>query len=288
MKKTNLIFTTFFAFALFFIACKKEEFVVTFNANGGTGTMETQTFKAGKSQVLIANAFTNKGYTFTGWNTNPNGTGGTTYKNQETVSVLKNMTLYAQWALMDIDGNIYKTVQIGTQLWMKENLRVTKYKTGENIPVITDAGQWANSRTGAMCYFGDKIENALKYGALYNGYTAITGKLCPEGWRVPSNNDWILLANYLGGEEIAGHKMKADYGWTSEDGVSGNGSNESGFTAVSAGHCNEGGGFGGLGLMTAFWNSTEGDMQYLLNTDRELHTYKVSLAIGYSVRCVKE
>jgi len=288
MKKPNLFFAAFIVFMLFFTGCKKEKFEVTFHPNGGLGRMETQTFKEGVAQALLANVFTNKGCTFTGWNTNANGT-GMSYKNQELIQVISNMELFAQWALIDIDGNLYKTVQIGTQCWMKENLRTTKYKTGENIPVIANANEWKYCTSGAMRLHNDNTESTSKYGALYNRHTVSTGNLCPEGWQVPSKADWDILANYLGGTDIAGYKMKTDYSWDNgPSGGNGNGSNESGFSALPAGNCNEGGNFGGLGMMTAFWSSTDGHFRTLFNISAELNGYNLILNTGYSVRCVKE
>jgi hypothetical protein len=83
----------------------------------------------------------------------------------------------------DADGNTYNTVKIGSQCWMKENLRTTKYKTGENIPLITDYIEWLNAISGAFCYYNNDITYANTYGALYNGFTVNTGNLCPAGSR---------------------------------------------------------------------------------------------------------
>jgi len=288
MKQTNLIFVAFIAIAIIFSGCKKEEFMVTFHPNGGAGTMPAQTFEAGKSQTLTANAFTNKGYTFTGWNTNQKGT-GKAYKDKEMISAVNNMTLYAQWVVMDIDGNIYETVKIGNQLWLKQNLRTTKYRTGESIPVVAHDGHWETTTAPAMCYINISNATVSIHGALYNGYAAAGGKLCPEGWRLPSESDWEQLANYLGGKEIAGYKLKTTNGWSFHGTNNGNGSNESGFTAYPVGCRYMTGDFIGWGLQTIFWNSTEGSFQYLLYSDKRLHTANDEhQSVGCSVRCIKE
>jgi uncharacterized protein (TIGR02145 family) len=289
MKRTFLIITALFACVIFFASCKKEEFTVTFNPNGGKGSMSLQTFKAGKSQALTANSFTNGGYTFMGWNTNSSGA-GTAYKDQEIVKISSNTVLFAQWAIVDIDGNAYKTVQIGTQCWMKENLKTTKYNTGEPIPVITGESDWFNATTGAMCYYDNNKALSEKNGALYNGYTALSGKLCPEGWRVPATQDWSRLCSFLGGYDVAAYKMKTDYGWNESEFGSGNGSNESGFTALPVGmrvdidQLN----FYGLGFLTSYWSSVQNFAFTVVNNNSALLNVEGPVESGISVRCIKD
>ena len=93
----------------------------------------------------------------------------------------------------DTDGNVYHTVTIGTQVWMKENLKTTKYNDGTPIPLVAESKAWGNLSTPAYCWF------KTKYGALYNWYTVNTGKLCPLGWHVPTDAEWTKLITYLGG-----------------------------------------------------------------------------------------
>ena len=99
----------------------------------------------------------------------------------------------------DIDGNVYHIVQIGNQVWTVENLRTTKYNDGSDIPHVTDSAQWANLSTPGYCFYNNTTDAVAqkKWGALYNWYTVETGKLTPEGWHVPTNNDWRLLELYL-------------------------------------------------------------------------------------------
>ena len=274
-------------------------YFVVFYANGGQGSMENQPFFEGEEKKLMANTFTRGNHFFTGWNTKADGS-GTAYKDMQLIYVYRNTELYAQWkhndelpkpcpdapTVTDISGNSYATVQIGTQCWMKENLKTTKYNTGENIPVITDGYLWYIDTEGAMCYFNNEIENNSKYGALYNGYAVLTGNLCPDGWHVPSNEEWNILADYLGGAEVAGDKMKTESGWNDGWGEIGNGSNESGFSALPAGRRESY--FTSLGSQAFFWSSNSGSYQYLEFYHNELVTSSNIPYAGYSVRCVKK
>ena len=135
----------------------------------------------------------------------------------------------------DIDGNVYHTVKIGTQVWMVENLKTTKYNDGTPIPLVTANSSWAILTTPGYCFYNnDANVNKATYGAMYNWYIVNTGKLCPAGWHVPIDAEWTTLTNYLGSENAAGGKLK-EFGishWvTPNDGTT----NSSGFTALPAG-----------------------------------------------------
>jgi len=151
----------------------------------------------------------------------------------------------------DIDGNVYNTVVIGTQVWMKENLKTTKYNDGTSIP---NMNQWVNLTTGAYSWYdNDAATYKTPYGALYNWYAVGTGKLCPTEWHVPSFEEWISLRNFLGGVKEAGGKMKetgTDH-WKKSNKKA---SNESGFTALPGGY-RDALGFHGLGKYAFFWSS---------------------------------
>jgi len=137
--------------------------------------------------------------------------------------------------VLDVDGNTYNTVTIGTQIWMAENLKTTKYNDGTDIPLVTDGVAWAALSTPGYCWYNnDKAANKATYGALYNWYTVNTGKLCPIGWHVPANAEWTVLIDFLGGENIAGGKMKEEgfVHWASPNDEA---TNESGFTALPGG-----------------------------------------------------
>ena len=99
--------------------------------------------------------------------------------------------------MSDIEGNVYKTIQIGSQVWMAENLKTTKYNDGKLITLVTNNVGWGNLSTGAYCWHENNIINKGTYGALYNGYAVRTGKLCPTGWHVPTKEEWhTLVLNY--------------------------------------------------------------------------------------------
>ena len=115
--------------------------------------------------------------------------------------------------LTDIDGNEYQAVQIGEQLWMKQNLKVTHYNNGDEIPTGYSNSEWADldeMQTGAYAVYEDDPSNAETYGNMYNWYAVDDDRgVCPVGWHLPTYNEWVLLTDYLGGYEIAGGKMKS-------------------------------------------------------------------------------
>jgi uncharacterized protein (TIGR02145 family) len=110
-----------------------------------------------------------------------------------------NKTLYAKWAIKDKDGNYYTEVKIGNQYWMVENFRCTKYNDGTAIPNVTDDNKWQNLTSGAYCFYDNSTNTAFreKFGALYNGYAVASGKIAPVGWRIPTEDDWTTLQNFL-------------------------------------------------------------------------------------------
>jgi uncharacterized protein (TIGR02145 family) len=213
------------------------------------------------------------------------------------------MELHAQWAnpdgngnpcpdvptVQDLDGNTYNTVQIGSQCWMRENLRTAQFKTGEDILVISDEEQWINNNTGAMSYYDNDAANAATFGALYNGFAVRTGNLCPEGWHVPSDAEWNTLAQFLGGADAAGYQLKALFYW-----LENNANNHSSFTAYPAG-ARSGfpeASFFDMGRVAYFWSSTEASFgnnaRTLIWNIRELGSSYFQRSIGLSVRCVKD
>ena len=127
-------------------------------------------------------------FTITKRTTKPSSQNHSTYTTPQQTPTPKTGTV------TDIDGNTYKTVQIGTQTWMAENLRTTKYNDGEAIPYVTDNSVWVKLETPAYCYYNNDISNKKMFGALYNWYTVNTGRLCPSGWHVPTDAEWTTLA----------------------------------------------------------------------------------------------
>jgi uncharacterized protein (TIGR02145 family) len=220
---------------------------------------------------------------------------GTAYGTNEvsftTSSIIQNGNL------IDVDGNIYNLVTIGTQVWMKQNLKVTKYNDGTAIPNVTDASQWNTLTTGAYCWYGNSSSNKDPYGALYNWYTVGTGKLCPIGWHVPSQTEWNTLLTYLGGTDIAGAKLKetGTSHWKSPNTAT----NESGFNALPGGAralASTGIVFWDLGDRGSLWSSTQagpggtwggGAWEMGLYSGPEAALVPYTNLVGQSVRCLK-
>ncbi len=158
-------------------------------------------------------------------------------------------------ALTDIDGNLYKTVKIGTQVWMAENLKVTHYRDGIAIPNVTDNSIWISITSGAMCYYNNDSGNAETYGALYNWYAVDDSRnIAPAGWHIPTDAEWTKLTDYLGGEYVAANKLKSTTGWNSN----GNGTDEVAFCALPAGYrVSFYSSFYDVGSYADFWSATE-------------------------------
>lgn len=191
------------------------------------------------------------------------------------------------------DGQVYSVVLIGDQVWMSQDLRATKYNDGTDIPNITDNSDWINLTSGAYCWYANADNNKNLYGGLYNWYAVHTGKLSPIGWRVPSDADWRILIEYLGGEDVAGGKLK-EAGYIHWYAPNTGATNESGFTALPSGvRAGDFGWFVCVGEFAIYW-STEG-ISSSLGIDRVLWNRDYNFRIGYdlkvsgySVRCIKD
>jgi uncharacterized protein (TIGR02145 family) len=195
--------------------------------------------------------------------------------------------------IIDIDGNVYKTIQIGSQIWMAENLRVSKYRNGDMIPNVTDDEKWENSETGAWCYYDNNPAYNAEYGKLYNWY-AVDDKrgLAPEGWHIPTDEEWKKLADYLGGNEVAGGKLK-EAGKIHWEKPNENGTNESDFRALPGGYRYYSGTFDSLGSYGKWWSATEGRTRYAWYRSLSCY-YRCVLRgdygkpAGFAVRCVRD
>ena len=197
----------------------------------------------------------------------------------------------------DIDGNVYHTIKIGTQVWMVENLKTTRYNDGTAIPLVTDNAAWSNLSTPGYCWYNNDASTYKNtYGALYNWFTINTGKLAPPGWHVPSDADWTSLTTYLGGENVAGGKMKAIGTIESGTGLwyapNTDATNESGFTAIPAGERFNIGSFYNISFNTDLWTSTEfsseeGIIRNLVWSTAQVYTIERFKTEGNSVRCIK-
>jgi uncharacterized protein (TIGR02145 family) len=193
----------------------------------------------------------------------------------------------------DAEGNIYKTVRIGTQVWMAENLRSTKFNNGADITLTLGSGQWNNLSEAGYCWY-DNDEPTFKelYGALYNGYTVVTGKLCPDGWHIPEKQEWTVLREFLGDSIKAGGKMK-EAGIANWQSPNKGADNSSGFTAIAAGIRYFEGTFSSNQSYTSMWSATEafqGELwcASLYFADTNLALNHRSKKYGFSVRCIKD
>jgi uncharacterized protein (TIGR02145 family) len=159
----------------------------------------------------------------------------------------------------DFDGNVYNTVVIGTNVWTTENLKVTHYRNGDDIPNVTGIAAWSALTTGAYVWYDNEISNKDIYGALYNWYTiADTREIAPEGWHVPTNTEMIMLSEYLGGDISSGGKMK-EAGTDHWMDPNTDATNESGFTGLPSGMRYADGNYYDLGTLAYIWSSTQQD-----------------------------
>lgn len=185
------------------------------------------------------------------------------------------------------------TVTIGNQVWMAKNLDVDHYRNGDLIPEVKDSAQWANLTTGAWCYYNNDTANGAIYGKLYNWHAVNDSRgLAPDGWHVPSDAEWTLLSTYLGGESVAGGKLK-EAGTTHWQSPNKDATNEIGFTALPCGIRYWYGAFNGIGLWGNWWSSTEYGTSNAwfrgLGCDYSyLYRYSIDKEEGFSVRCVKD
>ncbi|GEM_PF-270479 len=195
----------------------------------------------------------------------------------------------------DIDGNVYNTVTIGSQVWMVENLKTTRLNDGTPIPLITDSLVWSNLTTPGYTFYYNNASFKGLYGALYNWFAVNTGKLAPAGWHVPTKTDWETLIAYLGGENVAGGKMK-EAGTTHWMSPNTGADNSSGFTGIPGGHRSQGIGPGQCLYMDEsgwWWASTEysGERAWdiaLFYDHGKGEVGKSRKELGFSVRCVKD
>jgi uncharacterized protein (TIGR02145 family) len=199
--------------------------------------------------------------------------------------------------MTDQEGNTYKTIVIGAQEWMAENLNTSIYRNGDAIPTNLDNTAWQNTTSGAWAYYNNDANYACPYGKLYNWYTCVDARqLCPTGWHVPTDAEWTVLTNYLGGESVAGGKMKTtgtiDTGtglWTWPNTSATN----SGFSGAPGGDRYINGGYDYVGYYGFWWSSSEVDFNgawrrdlYYGNSDAG-RNYDLK-PIGFSVRCLRD
>lgn len=223
-------------------------------------------------------------YTLRAYATNKNGTGYGEERSFVTAEIIIG-------SVDDINGNTYTTISMESQTWMAENLKATKYNDGTPIPLISDFSTWNGLSTPGYCWYNnDSLAYKSTYGALYNWYTVATGKLCPEGWHVPTDAEWLIMSGYLGGEEVAGDKLKeeGDEHWLIFNEKS---TNETLFTALPGGARIEGD-YSSIGYSCALWTATSYDdtnawCRVLESGESYLLYGYVDKKYGLSIRCVK-
>ena len=210
--------------------------------------------------------------------------------NSITQQVIVNDEPFTDTTITDIDGNIYKIVKIGEQYWMAENLRVTRYRNGDSITLITDNNEWKNTTSGAYCVYGNTDDFISSYGFLYNWYAIDDERnISPEGWHIPTEAEWNTLFNSLGGYEIAGGKMK-ETGTSHWNSPNSGATNESGFSARGGGRRWRDGPFMDLKVSADFWqkNVDWGFSWGLYNQNTHISgTWRFNVE-GISIRCVKD
>lgn len=198
----------------------------------------------------------------------------------------------------DIEGNEYKVVKVGAQYWMAANLRVTKYNDGSPITYLEDAKAWdkvSESLQGACCYYNTDQKLKEKYGLLYNWHAVKTGKLCPEGWHVPSQAEFKMLIDEQGGDQFAGEVLKSISGWRDYQNMEKpefQGTNKSGFNGFPGGYRAPTGAYLNEGRFGYWWCSTtqeefKGSSIYLYYNHPKTAYISEFFRAGYSVRCIK-
>lgn len=199
----------------------------------------------------------------------------------------------------------YESVKIGNQEWMTRNLDVDRFRNGDLIPHIESDEEWKKAGENcepAWCYYGNDPENGKKYGKLYNWFAVNDPRgLAPKGWHVPTDVEWSILTTYLGGEDIAGHKMKSVENWEDwedEDGKiqNGIGDNSSDLNGLPGGYRYRNGSFNSIRYYGFFWSATE-DGNYNawprnlfsfnggVYRDDDFYSLK---SVGASVRCLRD
>lgn len=195
--------------------------------------------------------------------------------------------------ISDLDGNKYNGIQIENQLWIIENLNVSKYRNGDDIPHVQNEDEWKNLTTGAWCYYDNDKNYGDTYGKLYNWYAINDPRgLAPEGYHIPSHEEWDILMANLGGDFGAGGKMKekGNLHWNAANDKA---NNQSGFTALPGGFRWPEDGFSEIGVTCSFWSSSERNSELAQNRSLSVNHKRVILNFddkrkGSSVRLVQD
>ena len=201
----------------------------------------------------------------------------------------------------DVDGNVYQTVTIGSQIWFKENLKTSRYRNGDAIPANLNESQWNSTSSGAYAIYNDEPLNNTIYGKLYNGYAVADPRgLCPTGWHIPTNSEWSVLEIFLGGASVSGGKMKTTGTYETGTGLwlepNTNATNSNGFSGLPGGMRQSAGtifGYGGLNSLGVWWQQQPSIssivlVRTLVSNNESTGTNDTSINSGLSVRCLKD
>lgn len=331
MKKMKKIIYSVFIIGLLFVltnSCKKKD---TNTTNESTPTLTTGSISniTQTTAACTAKIINDGGLTVTArgvcWSTNQtptvadnktiNGTGIGSFQGDLT-GLIPNTTYYVRPyatnsagtnygsvisvvptgnTITDVDGNVYTFVTIGTQVWMDKNLKTTKYRNKDTIPNVTSNTDWPNASIGAYCNYNNDTNNASTYGRLYNWYAVTdTYGICPVGWHVPSDAEWNQLTNYLGGNDVAGGKMKETdtTHWASPNTGA---NNSSGFTGLPGGLRDYSSGLFYVIEQAGIWWPTSADNNSSRTMDRSIsyssssvNSFNADKNYGYSVRCIRD
>lgn len=218
----------------------------------------------------------------------PNGKGTMTLKNKQVQS--------GNFVNGEFEPFICKEVIIKDQIWMAENLNVSKFRNGDIIPEAKTDEEWnaaCAKKQPIWCVYNNDSKNGDQYGKLYNWFAVVDPRgLAPKKWHIPNSIEWNKLFNHLGGTSVAGYALKNSNGWSNYNGSSGNGSNSSGFSALPSG-LGAGGTFGSIGVTAIYWTSSEKDNSNAYSVPLDHSDDKTGLLVqdkfmGFSVRCIKD
>jgi len=278
------------------------------SSNGGTSVTQRGVCWSTTSNPTTANNTTNNGSGTGSFTSNINGltansiyyirayainSAGTTYGNELSFTTTTSGIVSNPGAGVTFNGYTYISVVLGNgQEWMAENLRTATYANGDPIPNIIDNLAWEQLNTPAWCNYNNSSANDTIYGKLYNCYTVSDSRnVCPAGWHVPKDAEWTILTDFLGGESVAGHKMRTTTGWEEQNRSP---TNESGFSGLPGGFRSyRYGAFDNVGYTGYWWESSEHVTNYAMA--RSLHhsvSYEYrdlySKQTGFSVRCLRD
>jgi uncharacterized protein (TIGR02145 family) len=201
--------------------------------------------------------------------------------------------------IRDIDGNSYRTVQIGDQIWMTQNLRTTRFNDGTPIANVTGYEEWSALKTPAYCWYNNDSTLSDPYGALYNWYVVETDKLCPDGWHIPTDEEWNQLTSSIDILSLTGGALKEsgmDHWRSPNEGAT----NRSGFSALPGGYRSYNGTFNLLRASAYWWSTTESNwygvsedapsrviFRSVMHDNSEVVRHISEKTNGFSVRCLK-